>query len=377
MIYLDYSATTKTSDEVLDTFVKVSKDFPGNPNSLHSLGVKSRELIDASTNQIAEILGVKPNEIIYTSGASESNNAAIKGICLKYQNRGKHIITTNFEHSSIYGPISYLQELGFEVDFVKTDSNGIVDLDDLKRLLRDDTILVSITAINSEIGIIEPIEEIGKVLKDYPKCFFHSDLTQIIGKKKIDLENVDLASFSAHKFFGIKGIGGLIKKEKISILPLIHGGKSTTAYRSGTPALPLIASLAKALRLSYIDLDNRYKYVKELNNYIKEKLSNYSNIYINSNDMCIPHILNLSIAGIKPETMLHALEEKDIYISTQTACSSGGDYSKAVYSLTNDINRASSSIRISLSYKTTKEEVDIFIKEFICVVDKLSLRSVQ
>ena len=174
MIYLDYSATTPTNGEVLDTFVKVSKEFIGNPNSLHTLGRKSADLIDAATKQIADILGVKPKEIIYTSGASESNNTVIKGVCLQYQNRGKHIITTNFEHSSIYGPLSYLQTLGFEVDFVKTDENGVVDLDDLKRLLRDDTILVSITAVNSEIGIIEPIEEIGEILKDYPKCFFHS-----------------------------------------------------------------------------------------------------------------------------------------------------------------------------------------------------------
>lgn len=375
MIYLDYSATTPTSDEVLDTFVKVSKNFIGNPNSLHNLGVESKELIDASTKQIADILKINPKEIIYTSGASESNNMAIKGICLQYQNRGKHIITTNFEHSSIYGPISYLQTLGFEVDFVKTDNNGVVDLDDLKRLIRDDTILVSITAVNSEIGIIEPIEEIGKLLKDYPKCFFHSDLTQIIGKKEINLDNIDLASFSAHKIFGIKGIGCLIKKEKINITPLIHGGKSTTIYRSGTPQVALIASTAKAIRLAYQDLDKKYLYVEKLNKKIKENLSKYSNIHINSNDKCLPYILNLSVVGIKPETMLHALEEKDIYISTQTACSSNDSYSKAVYSLTNSKDLAASSIRISISYVTKEEEIEKFIKEFIDTVDKLMLRS--
>ena len=375
MIYLDYSATTPVNEEVLDTFVKVSRDFPGNPNSLHSLGVSSRELIDSSTKQIADILKVKPSEIIYTSGASESNNTAIKGICLQYQNRGKHIITTNFEHSSIYGPISYLQTLGFEVDFVKTDANGIVDLDDLKSLLRDDTILVSITAVNSEIGIVEPIEEIGKILKDYPKCFFHSDLTQIIGKKEINLENVDLASFSAHKFFGLKGIGGLIKKDKINLVPLIHGGKSTTIYRSGTPAVALIASFAKALRLAYVNIKEHYSYVSKLNQMIKSELNKYSNIHINSNNKCSPYILNLSVMGIKPETMLHALEEEEIFISTQTACSSGNSYSKAVYSLTNDKELASSSIRISLSYVTKEEEIKIFLDKFIKIVDKLSLRS--
>lgn len=375
MIYLDYSATTPTNDEVLDTFVKVSKEFIGNPNSLHTLGRKSADLIDAATKQIADILSINPKEIIYTSGASESNNTVIKGICLQYQNRGKHIITTNFEHSSIYGPLSYLQTLGFEVDFVKTDENGVVDLDDLKKLLRDDTILVSITAVNSEIGIIEPIEEIGEILKDYPKCFFHSDLTQIIGKKKVNLENIDLASFSAHKIFGIKGIGGLIKKEKINLMPLIHGGKSTTIYRSGTPAVALIASLSKAMRLAYQNIEDNYKYVEKLNSKLRNELGKYSTIHINSNDKCLPYILNLSVLGVKPETMLHALEEKEIYISTQTACASSNSYSKAVYSLTNSKELAETSIRISISYVTKEEEIDIFLKEFIDTIDRLMLRS--
>ena len=375
MIYLDYSATTPTNDEVLDTFVKVSKEFIGNPNSLHTLGRKSADLIDAATKQIADILEVKPKEIIYTSGASESNNTVIKGICLQYQNRGKHIITTNFEHSSIYGPLSYLQTLGFEVDFVKADENGVVDLDDLKHLLRDDTILVSITAVNSEIGIIEPIEEIGEILKDYPKCFFHSDLTQIIGKKKVNLENIDLASFSAHKIFGIKGIGGLIKKEKINLIPLIHGGKSTTIYRSGTPAVALIASLSKAMRLAYQNIEDNYKCVEKFNSKLRNELGKYSTIHINSNDKCLPYILNLSVLEVKPETMLHALEEKEIYISTQTACASSNSYSKAVYSLTGSKALAETSIRISISYVTKEEEIDTFIKVFVDTVDRLMLRS--
>ena len=348
MIYLDYSATTKTSKEVLDTFVKASTDFIGNPNSLHKLGVDAHNLIDKATKQIADILKVKPDEIIYTSGSSESNNLALKGISLKYQNRGKHIITTEFEHSSIYGPIGYLEKMGFECDFVKTNADGTVDLDNLKSLLRKDTILVSICAVNSEIGIREQIEEIGKVVKENSNAFFHVDATQAIGKINIDLSNVDLASFSAHKFFGIKGIGVLIKKDKIMLEPLI----------------PLIVSTAKALRLAYEDIDSKYNYVTELNNYLKENLSKYDNVYINSNSKCIPHILNLSIIGVKPETMLHALEKYEIYISTQTACSSEKLLSKAVYALTMDEERAKSSIRISLSDKTTKEELDETLKVF-------------
>lgn len=364
MIYLDYSATTPVNKEVLASFSKVAIEYPGNPNSLHKLGLESNKLIEASTKQIAKILGVKENEIIYTSGSSESNNLAIKGIADKYKNRGKHIITTNFEHSSIYGPISYLQKDGFDVDFVKTLDNGLVDLEDLERLIRDDTILVTICSVNSEIGVRQPIEEIKNIVKKHEKCFLHVDMTQSIGKEKISLDDIDLVSFSAHKFYGLKGIGCLIKKEKIALEPIIHGGKSTTIYRSGTPCLPLIVSLAKALRLAYENFDAKYEHVKELNSYLKEKLSHYDLVRINSNDYCIPHILNISVLNVKPETMQHALEEYDIYISTKTACSSKENISRAVLALTNDKERAASSVRISLSYLTTKEECDEFLKAF-------------
>lgn len=364
MIYLDYSATTPVNKEVLSSFSKAAIEYPGNPNSLHKLGLESNKLIEASTKQIAKILGVKENEIIYTSGSSESNNLAIKGIADKYKNRGKHIITTNFEHSSIYGPISYLQKDGFDVDFVKTLDNGLVDLEDLERLIRDDTILVTICSVNSEIGVRQPIEEIKKIVKKHEKCFLHVDMTQSIGKEKISFDDIDLVSFSAHKFYGLKGIGCLIKKENIALEPIIHGGKSTTIYRSGTPCLPLIVSLAKALRLAYENFDAKYEHVKELNSYLKEKLSHYDLVRINSNDYCIPHILNISVLNVKPETMQHALEEYDIYISTKTACSSKENISRAVLALTNDKERAASSVRISLSYLTTKEECDEFLKAF-------------
>jgi len=364
MVYLDYSATTPVDSEVIRTFSKVCEDYWANPNSLHKEGVKANSLINAATEQIANILGVKSSEIIYTSGASESNNMAIKGICSKYQNRGKHIITTDFEHSSIYGPVSYLQNQGFDVDFVKTLDNGKVDLEHLKSLIRDDTILVSITAVNSEIGIIEPIEEIGELLRDYPKIFYHVDMTQSIGKMKINLKDIDLASFSAHKFFGIKGIGVLIKKENINIEPIIHGGKSTTIYRSGTPATPLIASISKALRLVNMDMDKHYSYVKTLNKRVRSELLKYDLVRINSPEDALPYILNISVLGVKPEVLLHALEEYEVYISTQTACSSKSDESKAVLALTKDSERSKSSVRISLSYKTTEEEINEFLKVF-------------
>ena len=372
MTYLDYSATTPVDEMVLNSFLEVSKKYIGNPNSLHKLGVEANSIINAATKQIADLLNVKEKEIIYTSGASESNNLALKGIALKYQNRGKHIITTEFEHSSIYGPLSYLQQLGFKVDFIKTDKFGQVDMDNLKQLLTDETILVSIGAVNSEIGIQQPVEKIGLLLKDYPKCFFHVDMTQALGKIKIDLTNIDLASFSAHKIYGIKGIGMLYKKENISLEPLIHGGKSTTVYRSGTPATALIVSLAKAVRLILEHLDSNYDYIKSLNKEVQSFLSNYPKVYINSNEYSIPHILNVSILGVKPETMLHALERFDIYISTQTACATGAS-SKSVYALTKDEKRATSSIRISFSHLTTLDDIKYFndcfdkcYKELVC-----------
>ncbi|MBQ6282422.1 MAG: cysteine desulfurase [Bacilli bacterium] len=370
MVYLDYSATTPANKEVLDTFVKASEKYIGNPNSLHKLGTDAKNLIDSATNQIKEILKTD-KEVIYTSGSSESNNLVIKGICSRYKNRGNHIIISPFEHSSIVAPVNYLMDRGFEVDFVNLDENGMVDLNHLKSLMRDTTILVSIASVNSEIGLLQPIEEIGKIVKEYPKCYFHSDMTQSIGKVNVPMDNVDFISFSAHKFFGVKGIGVLLKKSSIVIDPLIHGGKSTTVYRSGTPALPLIASLSKALRLAYNDFDKKYYHVLELNKYLKDNLKKYGNVFINSNDYSIPHILNISVIGVKPETMLHALEEYEIYISTQSACSSSNTVSKAVLNLTHDEERAKSSIRISISYLTTKKEIDLFLDAFDKCYNKL------
>lgn len=372
MIYLDYSATTPVNDEVLDTFCKVSRNFVGNPNSLHKLGVEAKELIDASTRQIEDILKLHDKEVIYTSGASEANNTAIMGVVKKYLNRGHHIITTRLEHSSIIAPISALQNEGYEVSFVDLDENGLVTIENLKKLIRDDTVLVSIGCVNSELGIIQDIDRLGKFLKNYPKLIFHSDITQAIGKIKLNLDNVDLASFSAQKFYGLKGVGCLIKNKNIKIEPLIYGGKSTTVYRSGTPAVALIASLAKALRLVYEDFDNKYNYVKGLNSYLREGLSKIDGVHINSSLESSPYILNISIKNIKSEVMLHVLESEDIYISTQTACSKGGS-SIGVFEITKNEDYALHSLRISLSYLTTKEELDVFLKVFKEKMRKLDL----
>ncbi len=358
MVYLDYSATTPVNDLVLDSFNSACKNYIGNPNSLHKLGVNSKHLIELSSNQILNLLNVSDKEVIYTSGASESNNLAIKGVAYTYKNRGNHIITTKLEHSSIKEPLEFLKKEGYKVSYTKLDDKGLVDINYLKQIITDDTILVSVTAVNSELGIRENIEEIGKLLRDYPKCYFHVDMTQAIGKEIIDLKDVDLFSFSAHKFYGIKGVGALIKNKKLNIEPLIHGGKSTTIYRSGTPSLPLIVSLAKSLRLSLEHINDNINYVKTINDDLKKFFSNYDKVHINSLDNCIPHILNISIIGVKPETFLHALEQYEIYVSTKSACSSNGTMSDAVYEITNNIEYASSSIRISLSHITTLEEID-------------------
>lgn len=372
MIYLDYSATTPVNDSVLDTYVKVTKNYIGNPNSLHKLGLESSKLINDATRQIKKILDIEEKEIIYTSGASEANNLAIFGVCRKYKNRGKHIITTRLEHSSVSECFNELEKEGFRVSYVEIDSDGRVKLDDLENLICDDTILVSICAVNSEIGLMQDLDGIGNLLKKYPKVIFHSDITQAIGKVKLNLWNVDMASMSSQKFYGMKGVGALLKNKNLEIEPIIYGGKSTTIYRSGTPATALIVSMSKALRLAYEDFEEKYAHVLELSNYLKQKLQLIDGIILNSTSCSLPHIVNISILNVKPETILHALEEDDIYISTQTACHKAGDLSTSVLELTKSELYAKHSIRISISYLTTKDEINQFIDVLKEKIDKLN-----
>lgn len=370
MIYLDNSATTMVDDRVLETFNKVCKNYLGNSNSLHSLGIKSKELEEYATEKISNLLGVKPSEIIYTSGASESNNTVLKGVASKYKNRGNHIITTPLEHSSILETCKYLENKGFIIDYVKIKDNGLIDIEDLERLLTDNTILVSVAYVDSELGIRQDIDTISKIVKKHPKCYFHVDATQAIGKIKVDPTSIDFISMSAHKIFGLKGIGLLIKKDNIVIDNLIHGGKSTTIYRSGTPALPLICSLMKALELVIPNIDKNYEYVSSLSRKIKDNLKKYDNIHINSTENSIPYIINFSVIGVKPETFIHTMEEEDIYLSTKSACSTS-DVSLSVDSIYHNREISMSSIRISLSYKNTEEEIDKFIKAFDKIYNKL------
>ena len=243
MIYLDYSATTPVSYDVLESYNKATRDYIGNPNSIHSLGMKSRNLLNSATKQIADIFKILDSEIIYTSGATESNNLALIGTALEYKNRGNHIIVSKLEHPSIYAICDYLKELGYEIDYVDNNIDGLIDFEDLKKKINDKTILVSICAVNSETGVRQPLKTIRQIIKKENKLtIFHSDMTQMLGKVSFNLHDVDLASFSSHKIFGPKGIGMLYKNSKIKLKPVIHGSSKNEVIRPGTPALPLIVA---------------------------------------------------------------------------------------------------------------------------------------
>ena len=371
MIYLDYSATTPVDIDVFDTLSKVTKNYIGNPNSMHSLGQKSMELLESATKQIADIFGVNSNEIIYTGGSTESNNMAIIGAALANHKKGKHIIVSKLEHPSIYVICDYLKSIGFEISYVKNDSDGLIDFDDLKNLVREDTILVSISAVNSEIGIRQPLKMIRQIIKkENMGTVFHSDMTQAIGKVSVNMHDVDLASVSGQKIFGPKGIGFLYKSSMVKVTPLLYGSTKEN-INPGTPPLPLIAALSKAVRLANENLEKKERFVTLLNEKIVNTLSKYPNILFNKTKYSIPHILNISVMDVMPEVMVHALASHEIYVSSNTACSSG-EVSNAVLAVYNDLNRAKHTIRISLSHVTTTEEINRFLEVFKEEYEKLS-----
>ena len=371
MIYLDYSATTPVDLDVFDTLSKVTKNYIGNPNSMHSLGQKSMELLESATKQIADIFGVNPAEIIYTGGSTESNNMAIIGAALANHKKGKHIIVSKLEHPSIYVICDYLKSIGFEISYVKNDKDGLIDFDDLKSLVREDTILVSISAVNSEIGIRQPLKMIRQIIKkENIGTIFHSDMTQAIGKVSVNMHDVDLASASGQKIFGPKGIGFLYKSSMIKLTPLLYGS-TKESINPGTPPLPLIAALSKAVRLANSNLEKKERFVSLLNEKIINTLNKYTNILFNKTKYSIPHILNISVMDVMPEVLVHALASHEIYVSSNTACSSG-EVSNAVLAVYNDLNRAKHTIRISLSHVTTTEEINRFLEVFRTEYEKLS-----
>ena len=364
MVYLDYAANTPVDRQVLDLYYETTLKYFANPNSFHILGQEAKKIIDDCTKNIAKNLNVLKEEIIYTSGATEANNLAIKGICERYKNYGKHIILSSLEHNSIIASASVMQELGFEVDLLPISKEGLVEIDTLKKMLRPDTILVSICAVDSEIGLVQPIEEIAKLLKQYPHTYFHTDATQAIGKVKINYQDVDLITIAPHKFYGINGVGILIKKKDVSLKPLISGGKSTTVFRSGTPVTANVVATDKALSLAIQKQETRYKYVLKLNKQIINYISQYPKVHINNTSKSLPFTINFSIKGIKSIDFAKMLEEKNIYVSTKTSCCPLETPSKLIYALTQDKSLASTSIRVSLSHLTTENEIAEFLTAF-------------
>ena len=364
MIYLDYAASTPVDKEVIDLYYDVTSKYFANPNSNHKLGREALKVIDDSTCEIASLLGVLEDEIIYTSGATEANNLAIKGICNRYRNYGKYIIISTLEHNSITSSVTSMQEVGFDIDLVSITKDGLVDIEALRRLIRDDTILVSICSVDSEIGLVQPIEEIARLLKKYPHTYFHTDASQAIGKVQIDYSDVDLITIAPHKFYGLPGTGVLVKKKNVSLKPLIEGGKSTTLFRSGTPVVGEITAVSKALSLAISMQSERYDYVKRLNDIIREHLSGYENIYINSTKNSLPFTLNFSIKNVKALKFAKMLEDRGVYISTKTSCCPLYTPSKLVYALTRDKSLASTSLRLSLSHLTSFKEIEEFLQIF-------------
>ena len=364
MIYLDYSANTPVDEAVLQRFCEVERNCPGNANSRHAAGTAAKAAIDAATQSIARSLNVQPAEIIYTSGASEANNFAIKSIARLERHHGKHIISTPLEHSSVSGSLTALQEQGYEIDLLDIRQDGTADLDHLKELLRPDTILVAVTAVDSELGVVQPVAEIAEILKAYPHCHFHVDATQAIGKLPVSFEGIDTMSLTAHKFYGLNGIGVLVKRRGLALEPLIHGGESTTIYRSGTPTVALASSLASALELAVNELPERAAHVQKLNAELRAALSRRPDVRINSPEHAIPHILNLSVHNVKGTVFQRELDAHGVCVSVKSACSSDGLPSRAVFAVSRDRRNALSSWRISLSHLTTEAEIQEFLQVF-------------
>ena len=368
-IYLDYAANTPVDAEVLNTFNETTLKYFANPNSTHSLGKQAHLKIEETTNNIMQMLkaetGLNDNtEIIYTSGSSESNNLAIKGVAQSYRENGKHIISTFLEHSSVSGPLTYLKEQGYEIDIVNITSDGKIDLEHLKSLIRKDTILVSVCYVDSEVGNVQPIDEIAKIVKQYPNCFLHVDATQAIGKIHLNFKDIDLITFAPHKFYGLNGFGGLIKRKDIVLEPLINGGVSTSLYRSGTPVVGQICALEKALQLTFQNFENRYAYVTKLNNELRENLSKYKEVSINTISKENPFILNISVNGIKATDFKNKLEEYGVCVSIKSACSVTITPSRIVMAMTHNRKRALASWRISLSHLTKDDEISKFLEIF-------------
>lgn len=359
MIYLDNSATTKPYHEVLESFVKVSTDYFGNPSSLHGIGVQAENLLSTARKQIADLLQIKQTEVFFTSGGTEGNNLAIKGVALANQHRGKHIITTTIEHPSVADACQTLVDKGFTVTYLPVNEVGEVSVMDVANAIQEDTILVSMMHVNNEVGSIQPIVAIGELLKKYPQIIFHVDHVQGMSKVALPFTDtgIDLCTISGHKIHGLKGTGVLYIRQGTPISSLFSGGEQESKVRSGTENVAGIVALAKAMRMSLQNQAQHAQQLQDIHDYLYRELQTMNGVQVNSPLVGAPHIINFSVPGLKSEVLLHALEADGIYVSTTSACSSKKrTASKTVQAMFHNQERAESVIRISTSFHNEIEE---------------------
>lgn len=361
--YFDYSSTTPVDESMIALYDELLKKYYVNSESLYPSGQKVEAILQKARERIADDMQVLPKEIIFTSCGSESNNMALKGVALKRKDKGKHIISTVVEHSSILNSLKWLQEyFGFEVTLLPVNENGIINIEDLKKAMRQDTILVSIMMVNNESGAIMPIEEVKKIVRKYPNCYLHVDCVQALGKMNIDLKNIDLASFSAHKINGLKGSGFLMKKQHVMIAPLISGGQQEYHLRAGTENAPANILLAKTVDNALLNIEEKQNKVKKLHDYLRTKLCEIDNIVINSPLDCSPYILNFSCLSVTSQVMMNSLAEFGFEVSAQSTCDSESAYSHVISQMyKKDEKRLKGTIRISLNPVHELSDIDDLI----------------
>ncbi|SKC91435.1 cysteine desulfurase family protein [Maledivibacter halophilus] len=377
-IYLDNSATTKPKEEVIDIMVKSMKEYYGNPSSLHRKGVEIEKLIKKARKQISKALGADEGEIYFTSGGTESNNLAILGALKGNKRKGKHIITTKIEHPSVLNVFNSLEEDGYEVSYLNVDKNGLIDINDFEKSLREDTVLISIMYVNNEVGTIQPIPEITKIIKNRKnKPILHIDAVQAFGKIKINLRKlkVDLMSISGHKISGPKGIGALYVRRGTKINSIVFGGNQELGLRSGTENVPGILGLGVAADLVKKNIDSNIEKMKGLKMKLAKEIGeNLEEIKINGDidENSAPHILNISFKGIRGEVLIHTLEQKNIYVSTGSACSSKKKtFSHVLKEMGLENDEMEGAIRFSLSPENTEEEIDYTVENLKKSVEDL------
>ena len=366
MIYFDNSATTKPYPEALETYMQVASKIVGNPSSLHRLGDQATRILDASRQQIADLIGKKSDEIFFTSGGTEGDNWVIKGVAFEKAQFGKHIIVSAIEHPAVKESAFWLKSQGFEVDIVPVDEKGFVDVEALASLIRSDTTLVSVMAVNNEIGSIQPIQAISELLADKPTISFHVDAVQALAKiptEKYLTDRVDFATFSSHKFHGLRGVGFVYIKSGKKLTPLLTGGGQEGDYRSTTENVAGIAATAKALRLSMEKLDLFTSKTGQMKSVIRQALLNYPDIFVFSDEKGFaPHILTFGIKGVRGEVIVHAFEDYDIFISTTSACSSkAGKPAGTLIAMGVDKDKARSAVRLSLDLENDMSQVEQFL----------------